>query len=1362
MALSSELISQFVKVTKDEPKTNEDGVTVTGTAAEYAGAIYVQLDGSDQLTPISSSTVGIKDGDRVTVQIKNHKTTVTGNTSSPSAGSSDLDQVKEDVSDQISEFEIVIADKVSTKDFDAEKARIDNLVAENVTIKGDLTAANGKIDNLEADNVTINEKLTAAEADIDQIHTDMLTAEAADLKYATIENLEATNADVNNLEATYATVSGKLTAAEADIDKLQAESLTAESADIRYAKIDFANIGDAAIENLFTKSGIIDDLVVSEGHVTGKLVGVTIIGDLIEGGTVKADKLVVQGSDGLYYKLNVSGESVAAEQTEYNSLNGSIITANTITAEKINVDDLVAFDATIGGFKITDDSLYSGVKSSIGNTTQGIYMNDDGEMAIGDGSNFLKYYKDSTGAYKLEISADSIKMGSSSTTIEETIEQIQTGLDKTIVSTVEQFYKSSSPTELNGGNWSATQPTWTGGTYIWRRTLVTYGDGHTSYTPSEKGVCITGNTGDKGDPGDDGTSVIITSTSVDYQASINGTTPPTETWTTSIPSVPAGQYLWTRTRVNYSDGTSTTSYSVSRQGANGTPGSAGTSVTITNTAVTYAASANGTTAPSTGWQSTIPAVAAGQYLWTKTVVTYSDNKSTTAYSVSRQGKDGSDGADGKGIKSTVVTYQASTSGTTAPTGTWSSSIPSVSAGQYLWTRTVTTYTDSSSTTAYSVGRMGENGSPGSNGTSVTVSSTATTYNVHTSGTSIPTDAWSSTIPTVPAGQYLWTRVITTYSDGKSATAYSVARQGQDGSDGAPGAPGKGISSVTEYYAVSSSSTTAPSSWQTTVPTMTEMNRYLWNYESTKYTDNSTTSTSKRVIGVYGAPGTDGSPGKGISSITNYYLASASSSGVTTGTSGWTTTVQETSASKRYLWNYEKITYTDSSTATVGPRIIGTQGVDGSDGTSVTISSTSVTYQAGSSGTTVPTGNWTTSVPSVSAGQYLWTKTVVDYSDGKSTTSYSVGRMGQNGSPGADGDDGRGIKSTAVTYQAHSSQTSAPTGTWGSTVPTLTTAKPYLWTRTVITYTDSTTSTSYSVSSTLESFEIGSRNLLLDSDSDYSDTSYLIHVYTMSEKMVAGDTYTLRLWGELGEGKTNFGAWIDGGNISLGSLKDNGDGTYSMTFTGKAGTKDPSEINIYHVPSSVSATSTIDQIKLEKGNKATDWTPAPEDVDQSIGDVREDIEYMNADISDNLGSLSDELHAAQGDITNLTQTVNTTTTKVAELEQMAEGWSFNFTTIQEEITQLGDEFSTNTTETLKYIKFIDGEIWLGKDPDEGEDDFKVVISNERIRFLQNNVEIAYISNNQLYITNAQVTKRLDIGNFAFLPRQNGNLTLRFTG
>lgn len=142
--------------------------------------------------------------------------------------------------------------------------------------------------------------------------------------------------------------------------------------------------------------------------------------------------------------------------------------------------------------------------------------------------------------------------------------------------------------------------------------------------------------------GQNGTSVTVASTSVQYQASSSGTETPTGTWLDDPPTVSQGQYLWTRTRVTYSDGKSTTAYSVARQGSNG---AAGTSVTIKSQAVTYQASTSGTTPPTGTWQATVPSVPQGQYLWTRTVVSYSDGKSTTSYSVSRQGVNGSDGAD---------------------------------------------------------------------------------------------------------------------------------------------------------------------------------------------------------------------------------------------------------------------------------------------------------------------------------------------------------------------------------------------------------------------------------------------------------------------------------------------------------------------------------------------------------------------------------------------------------------------------------------------------------------------------------------------------------------------------------------------
>ena len=429
MALSNELISQFAKIATEKEETKKEEV-VYGTTVSYNDTVYVKLDGSDRLTPITSTTV-VKPDERVTVMIKDHSAVVTGNISSPSARDSDV----KELGTQISEFDTVIANKVDTEELNATNARIDTLNADTVNIRKDLNAANANIETLTADNVTINETLTAQSASIDNLEANKLSAEVADVKYATIENLEATNANVNNLSGTYAdfksTTTTKLAAVDASIENLETNKLSAASADLKYANIDFSNIGQAAIEEFYAKSGIIKDLVIEGGTITGELVGVTIKGDLIEGGTVVADKLVVKGEDGLYYKLNTDGVTTEAQQTEYNSLNGSVITAKSITATKISVTDLVAFDATIGGFKITENSIYSGVKSSASNTTRGIYLDNDGQAVFGDASNYLKYYKDTDDTYKLAISANSVFLTSSNKDVETMISETNDKIDST-------------------------------------------------------------------------------------------------------------------------------------------------------------------------------------------------------------------------------------------------------------------------------------------------------------------------------------------------------------------------------------------------------------------------------------------------------------------------------------------------------------------------------------------------------------------------------------------------------------------------------------------------------------------------------------------------------------------------------------------------------------------------------------------------------------------------------------------------------------------------------------------------------------------------------------------------------------------
>lgn len=290
MALSNDLISKFVKATKDDNKTLKETV-VYGTVQKDVG--YVKLDGSDVLTPVKT-TIVLAENDRVTVLLRNHEAVVTGNVSSPAARNED-------------------------------------------------------------------------------------TLKVVDLK-----------------------------AINASIETLKTEKLSAKDIEGKYANIDFSNITKATMKEFYAGSGIIKDVVLQNGVITGELSGITISGDLIKANTLIANKLVIQGEDGLYYRLNTDGKTVETEQTDQNSLNGTVIQAKSVTASKINVTDLQAFGATIGGFKISEKSIYSGVKSSPTNTTRGIYLGSDGQLYIGDATNYIKYTIDSNGNSKLQISADSI------------------------------------------------------------------------------------------------------------------------------------------------------------------------------------------------------------------------------------------------------------------------------------------------------------------------------------------------------------------------------------------------------------------------------------------------------------------------------------------------------------------------------------------------------------------------------------------------------------------------------------------------------------------------------------------------------------------------------------------------------------------------------------------------------------------------------------------------------------------------------------------------------------------------------------------------------------------------------------------
>ena len=492
MALSKDVMSQFAKAMVPKQESKES--TLNATYKKIDGKEYVQLDGSDILTPVTSSVVAEND-DRVKVIIKNHAATVIGNITSPSARNKDLNTLKDTVDENgntIKRMDTVIQQQqTSINQIDTKINQHDTVINQHsdtissinntLILQGNaievnnnsIIAQGNKIESInntvkEQGNsiVSMNNTIQQHGNKIDQnsntISQQGNTIQQHGNKITEIDNTVKTqgntivaqgntidahetkltthNSQITILNSGFVIKDGVLTGlSEAVVNKLKSDTL-----DTGYAKIDFANIQMAAVQKLFTESGIIKDLIVQEGAITGELVGVTLKGDLIEAGTLVADKLVIKGSDGLYYKLNTTGETVEAEQTIENSLNGSVITAKSITASKIQVTDLVAFGATIGGFDISNDSIHSHLKPDIDSPNNGLFLGSDGQMALGNDRNHIKYYKDENDNYILDVRLDKLYLGAS----QQTADQQFQGMVEISANNLTSVFKTSGGSNL--------------------------------------------------------------------------------------------------------------------------------------------------------------------------------------------------------------------------------------------------------------------------------------------------------------------------------------------------------------------------------------------------------------------------------------------------------------------------------------------------------------------------------------------------------------------------------------------------------------------------------------------------------------------------------------------------------------------------------------------------------------------------------------------------------------------------------------------------------------------------------------------------------------------------------------------------
>ena len=528
------------------------------------------------------------------------------------------------------------------------------------------------------------------------------------------------------------------------------------------------------------------------------------------------------------------------------------------------------------------------------------------------------------------------------------------------------------------------------------------------------------------------------------------------------------------------------------------------------------------------------------------------------------------------------------------------------------------------------GPQGERGIAGKDG-----QNGATTYfHIKYSAVSNPTSA--SQMTEVP-NTYIGTYVDFTETDSNDPGKYTWYRlQGLQGEQGTQGLPGKdGSNGKTTYlhikYSNDGGKTFTANSGETPgdyIGTCTDFNQtdpmtidsYTWVKIKGEQGVQGLRGLQgeKGDQGIQGPKGADGKDGK-----TTYFHIKYSV------VSNPTSASQMTETPSKYIGTYVDFTQADSDDpnkyswqqleGSQGPQ--GKQGISGTNGVDGKTSYLHIKYS--NDGGKTFTGNSGEDI-----GTYIGT--CVDYvkDDPTSVGSYKWAKIkGETGAKGDTGASGKGVKSTSVTYQASSSGTVIPTGVWSSSPPSTSSDKPYFWTRTIITYTDNTTSTAYNVGSTPEGIVVGGRNLLVGTHKSpitytYPTSGYADKCSWKTTVLLNGSVYTLSFWAKSSVNGDKIRVhFYNPSNIisvvgSQGQRSTATDGLcdfvltttmtkYWVTYTIPKGGNSTRSVIIPRLGLGATGTGTLtfQWEKLEEGNMATDWTPAPEDYVSFV-----DVEY----------------------------------------------------------------------------------------------------------------------------------------------------------
>lgn len=534
MSLPNDLISQFAKLSNGQNKTSNES-TVYGTTVVYGGKTYVNIDGSDSITPVVT-TSEVKAGERVTVMIKDHTATIIGNISNPSASTESVGKVLDEydiIVAKIGNFELLIADKVTTEQLQAQVAIIEEAIISKASI-AELNAV----------------KATIKDLDVSLLQADIARIDKAVINKAEITDLDAIHAHIDLLEADVGEIT-TLIGGQLTMDNIQSLVLTSSK---------------VTVDNAFIKDAMIDRM--SASKLTAGVVNTNLVNLESEDGSMSIKGSLQQFKDAngnvrIQIGKDASGDFTFALYGADGQ--GQLINQNGITASAISdgliVNDMVADNAAIAGSKLninsvveeindgstfikgtkvivdegeqTLDVAFNAMTNIIDDMSESITTNTtsiktaQGEIEVLISNTTMEKEDGSTVSLKdayseMERSLDSVssKLGTLETTyaddiktvnskvstFQQTLDSFNTKIqesetitnnlaatvDKTLKRVDTKYYLSTSPVKQEGGSWIDDRPDSVDGKYLWMKDVYTYADDSTSESDP---MCLTSGSG---------------------------------------------------------------------------------------------------------------------------------------------------------------------------------------------------------------------------------------------------------------------------------------------------------------------------------------------------------------------------------------------------------------------------------------------------------------------------------------------------------------------------------------------------------------------------------------------------------------------------------------------------------------------------------------------------------------------------------------------------------------------------------------------------------------------------------------------------------------------------------------------------